>query len=437
MKILILDTGLAEELARRLAVEGHEVKIWIPEQSITLDEGLHKFGEGLFEKLGIEKISAPEEHLDWPDLVVATDVVFAGEVTLFRNNGIPVVGSSQEGYDLELKREEGKKLFDEIAMPVPECWSFDKVEDAIEKVEELNSPVVVRFGGITVGNLPRTNVCMNPEAAIDILYQAAEKKPDEIMIQEFKEGYEIAAGGYFNGKDFYLMNINWEYKRLFPGDIGPLTGDMGSVVTFDPEYLAKASKLIEYVKVCSGKLAEVGYVGYFDINSIYVAEEDEFYALEFTVRPGYPTDFVLQSVVENWGEFLYAVATGNHIDVEVSSLWAVGVAYAACGYGFEPPEVASAIVGLTLPELTKPSYYKQASYIAIEEVMYDDDTETVRLIPNFVGRTLICIGKGQTLKEAVDNAYNDCVCKVYIHDGYYRNDIGSRVEEFLCEPDEL
>lgn len=430
MKILILDTGLAEELVRRLALEGHEIKVWIPEQSIALDAGLHQLGSGLFEALGVERIQAPEEFLEWPDLVVATDVVFAGEVSLFRSKGIPVVGSSQEGYDLELKREEAQKLFKEIGMPTPRTWSFASIEEAVDKVAELNTSVVIRFGGISLGDLPRTNVCTNPEAAIDILYQASEKNPDEIMVQEYKRGYEIAAGGYFDGNRFSLLNVNWEYKRLFPGDVGPLTGDMGTVVTFSPEYLRKTSTLLKYVEACGARLRELGYIGYFDINSIYVREEGEYYALEFTARPGYPTDWALQALIPEWGNFLYSVATGSAIYVKPSHNWSVGVSYAACGYGIASVDTAYAIAGLTLKDLTREDYYLQSRHVAVEEVMYDDNTESVRLIPNFVGRTLICMGKGGSLEEAIQQAYEQ-VAAINIHDGYYRNDIGSRVKEWL------
>ncbi|MDP3004278.1 MAG: phosphoribosylamine--glycine ligase, partial [Candidatus Azambacteria bacterium] len=41
----------------------------------------------------------------------------------------------------------------------------------------------------------------------------------------------MAVGAFFNGKDFILpINVNFEHKRVFPGDIGPFTGEMGTLM---------------------------------------------------------------------------------------------------------------------------------------------------------------------------------------------------------------
>jgi len=430
MRILVLDTALAEETIRRLSAEGHEVKVWIPNQATTLSEGAYNFGSGIFEHLDIEKIEAPEEQLDWPQLVVATDIAFGGEVLLFKQKYIPTIGGTNEAYDLEKDREKGLELFKKIGMPVPRSWTYDNIEKAIDKVEDLNSPVVIRFGGIDLGNLPRTNVCSDPITAIDVLYRAKDKKLEQIVVQEYKQGYEIAVGGYFNGEDFYLINVNWEFKRLFPGDVGPLVGDMGTVVTFDPAYLRKAERMIGYLKACAPELAELDYRGYFDINAIYVPEEKKYYALEFTVRPGYPTDYALQAVITNWGDFLYDIASSQVPKQQPNFSWSVGVCYAAYGYGFEGAQDSYAIVGLELEDIAEEDYYKKEHYVAIEELAYDEDTETIRNIPTLTGRILTCIGKGNSLEEALENAYEQ-VSEVSIYNGYYRNDIGSRVKDFL------
>ena len=151
--------------------------------------------------------------------------------------------------------------------------------------------------------------------------RAWSKKIKEFQLQRRIMGVEVATGAFFNGKEFVPpICVNFEHKKLFPGDIGPSTGEMGtSMFWSEPNKIFNAT-----LKKMEPRLAEERYVGHIDINCI--VNNNGIYPLEFTARFGYPTISIQQEgLLTPIGEMLYKLAEGTINRLRTRTGFQVGV----------------------------------------------------------------------------------------------------------------
>jgi phosphoribosylamine--glycine ligase len=227
-------------------------------------------------------------------------------------------------------------------------------------------------------------------------------------------GVEIAVGAFFNGKNFiHPININFEHKRLFPGDRGPFTGDMGALMYWSAPNSIYNNTLLKMESI----LAEHGYVGYFDINCIVNGRG--IYPLEFTARFGYPTiSTQVEGMTEPMGEFLYKLASGENFEIKTKKGFQIGVVLAVPPYPFYSEEITS--------------LYKDASILfknktTMEGIHWGDVKmiDEVLKLAGESGYALIVTGSGITVEDARKQAYNR-IKNIRLHDMFFRVDIGTR-----------
>ena len=237
------------------------------------------------------------------------------------------------------------------------------------------------------------------------------EKIKEFQLQKFATGIEVAISAFFNGNDFiYPINVNFEHKKLFPGDIGPYTGEMGTLMYWDDTNELFKSTLFRM----RDRLRESKYVGCIDINCIVNGKG--IYPLEFTTRFGYPTiSIMMEGVQSPWGEFLYALAKGEDYKIKTNKGFQVGIVVAVPPFPYYDEEQYKIYKGTSIV-FKKPNF----NGIHLGDVRLEGGDWK---LTGDAGYALIVTGSDNTVEGARKVAYHR-IENIILQNMFYRTDIG-------------
>ncbi|MDP3829596.1 MAG: phosphoribosylamine--glycine ligase, partial [Polaromonas sp.] len=205
-----------------------------------------------------------------------------------RRDGFRVVGGSAFGDRLEADRAFGQQVLQGFGLRLAAIHGFTAYAPALDFLQRQGGRYVLKFNG---ADSPRSrNYIGELDDASDMLallttYAAhpATCEPPDFVLMEFVQGVEMGIGAYFNGREFLSPAcIDFEHKRFFPGELGELTGEMGTIVSYRGSEKLFAASLAKMAPL----LREGGYCGYINLNMI--VNEQGLWPLEFTSRFGYP-----------------------------------------------------------------------------------------------------------------------------------------------------
>ena len=400
--------GMSVDLAWQVVKEGHQAKYYIKsEEEAEIADGL------------IPKTEDWEKDVDWADIIVFDDVLGQGtKAQKLRDQGKIVVGGTPYTDMLEDDRSFGQEELKKVGIPIIPYEHFTSFDKAIAFVQQNPGRYVIKPSG-EAQNIKSLLFIGEDEDGKDVLqvlhdYQKAwAKKIPIFQLQKRIVGVEVAVGAFFNGKEFMTpININFEHKKLFPGNIGPSTGEMGTTMFWSgPNRIFNQT-----LRKMEDKLAQEGYVGYIDLNCI--VNNYGIYPLEFTARFGCPTISIQQEgMLMPMGEFLYGMAAGTLTKFKARSGFQIGVVIAAPPFPFsdkETFEVQSKDSVITFKKGREGVHIMDVKLLNGEWV-----------VSGTAGYVLIVCGTGQTMKQAQEQVYNR-VKNIIIPHSYYRNDIGDR-----------
>jgi len=428
------DAALITDLAWQVHREGHDVKYYIEAASDR------EIGDGF-----VPKTDDWRAEVEWADVIVFDDIWVTGadqragpgtdewgEAPRFgdsigtgalaqelREQGKAVVGGTPATDRLEEDRGYAMDVLEDHGVNTVEHHVFEDFDAGIQHVRENPAAYVIKPLG-EVQNVKRLLYVGNEDDGSDVVdvLRAYKKawghRMKGFQLQRKVEGVEIAVCGFFNGERFVdPINFNFEHKKLFPGNIGPSTGEMGTSMF----WVGRNQLFAETLGKLEEWLAEEGYVGSIDVNCI--VNETGIYPLEFTPRFGYPTIALqAESIESGTGQFFDDLANGRDPELQVHEGYQVGVRIVLPPFPFDD-------------EATYDESSRNAAIVFqtdSREGVHIEDAKEVEgqwRAAGENGMPLVVTGKGETMQQARRQCY-DRIDDILLPNLYYRDDIGER-----------
>src|SRR4051812_38076837 len=293
-------------LYMRLLADGHEVKVFVKEP----------LAQGTMAGL-VEHTSNWESELDWIRAAGDQGIILFENVAQsrgelqdrLRSDGFHVIGGSAYGDRLENDRGFAQRVLHDIGLQTARVAEFSDLTSAEQYLEQYPARYVLKFNGTNFSS--RENYVGRLANGADVAAVLRAKffqrvgEAISFVLMEYVDGVEMGVGAYFNGERFIgEACLDWEHKRFFPGNLGELTGEMGTIATFD-----RSRPFFERtLQRMAPMLAAGGYCGYVNLNTIVNARG--IWPLEFTCRFGYPGFAVLSPLQQTrWAELFAAMAS--------------------------------------------------------------------------------------------------------------------------------
>lgn len=417
MRVLFVSGELiAGDLAYRLKLEGCEVKLFIehPEQKHCLD--------GF-----VEKTDDWKKELDWvgkDGLIVFDDVGYGKIQDNLRKEGYRVVGGSEGGDKLEKNREFGQGVFSKNGMKVAPNFNFNNAIEATEFVKNHIGSWVIKQNNHQSA-LNYVGVMEDGSDVLGVLENYRRLNIKNISLQKKLNGIEIAVGRFFNGEDWVgPAEINIEHKSFLNENIGPKTGEMGTLMWYlqggnNRLFDETLGRLKPYLQGC-------GFKGTIDINCF--VDHESVYPIEATARFGCPIVHLQTDMhVSGWADFLGAVSDGKDFNLIVREGYGIilTIAVPPFPYGGESgfDTFSSEGMRVVLSHDVSEGETKRIHFEGVSLEARLGDKQNYVMTRN-IGYAAFVGGTGETVEDAREQVYS-LVKKIIIPKMMYRTDIGT------------
>jgi phosphoribosylamine---glycine ligase len=401
-------------LYMRLLEDGHEVKVFIQ------DPLCHGTLAGIVERIDDWRAALPWVGKEGIIIFENVAEMRGAAQDKLRADGFRVIGGSAFGDRLENDRHYAQQILKDLGVQICATHEFRDTRSAIAFIQRSPGRYVLKFNGIVPSLKNYVGRYSDGHDVVAILEKLPSSLSDKsFVLMEHVSGIEMGVGAYFNGEQFLTPAcLDWEHKRFFPNDLGELTPEMGTVVTYDrtAHFFDLTLRKLEQL------LRQNSYCGYINLNTI--VNEQGVWPLEFTCRFGYPGFAILDALQRiKWSELFNAMVLRSALSFDIAPGFAVGIVLTTPPFPYELTQV-NELIGLPVL-FDGPLSVEEKRHLHYGEVGLENNG----LVTSGVnGWTMVVTGQGQTVVSAQSNAVR-LAQRIFAPNVRYRCDIGTRLIE--------
>jgi len=333
---------------------------------------------------------------------------------LLRN--VSVIGPVSRGARLEGSKDFAKEFMLRHGIPTAAYLSVtkDNLEQGIRFMHTLKAPYVLKADGLAAGKgvLIISDLAEAEKSLREMLGGMFGQASETVVIEEFLSGIECSVFALTDGKNYKILPVAKDYKRIGAGDTGLNTGGMGAIspVPFaDSFFMKKVEERIIIPTVNGLQRDGIDYKGFIFFGIISV--QDEPIVIEYNVRMGDPeTEAVILRLKSDLVDLFEGVANGNLADrqLDIDSEAAATVMLVAGGY---------------------PGAYEKGDVITFSDkvsgsILFHAGTKISgdNVVTNG-GRVIAISSKGKDFREALQLSYKNA-SMIQFKNVYFRKDLG-------------